>query len=256
MNSLLAHLDLHLPEMVAFVGSGGKTSIMSAVAADMIRQGARVVITNTTKVFEPVKKHKAAVVCSPDPRILLAEVRAALKTNALIIMGASKNSDQKLAGVSPEVVDDLFAEGDVDLVLLEADVSKGLPLKAPGPHESRIPEGADIVVPVVGLGGLNRPLAEGVVFRADQFGRLAGMNAGEPVTAGHVATVMFHRQGLLRYAPERARILPVLNQADLMDPDAAHSAAQIVYDAAPTGVDRVVWGSMIDPNYGFHAVGD
>ncbi|MBU2548833.1 MAG: putative selenium-dependent hydroxylase accessory protein YqeC, partial [Proteobacteria bacterium] len=149
------------------------------------------------------------------------------------------------------VVDDLFSDGDVDLIIVEADGSRGLPLKGPGTEEPAIPGLASIVVPVAGLGGLGRPLGKDTTFRPERFGRLAGLEPGQTVTPESLARVLFHEQGLCRNLPEKARLVAFLNQADLVSPEVARTAAEAAYDAGPDTLARVIWGSLNNPVAGF-----
>lgn len=51
--SLCQALDLSHPQTVALAGSGGKTTLMHALAAELTAAGQMVVITTTTKIFPP-----------------------------------------------------------------------------------------------------------------------------------------------------------------------------------------------------------
>lgn len=251
MKDLIEFLELHLPEMVAVVGSGGKTSFMFGLAGAMEHQGAKVITTTTTKIFVPNPDQSPAIVLSSELGVLLAKVQTALESHGHVTMALSQNADNKLIGLPPELIDHIYAEVDADLVLIEADGARGLPLKGPGPGEPVIPAEAGLVVPMVGLGGLGRPMGEDTVFRPERFAKLTGLTLGDPITAESIAAVMFHRHGLCRDVPERARIIPFLNQADLVDGATAETAARVVYEAAPPTVERVVWGSLQNPEAGF-----
>jgi len=253
MKDLIEFLDLHLPEMVAVVGSGGKTSFMFGLAGAIERQGAKVITTTTTKIFLPDPDQSDTIVLASDYGVLLAKLQAALVNHGHVTIAMSQNTDNKLIGLPSELVDHIYAEGDADLVLVEGDGARGLPLKGPGPGEPVIPAEASLVVPMVGLGGLGRPMGEDTVFRPERFAKLTGLALGDPITADSLAAVMFHRHGLCRDVPERARIIPFLNQADLVDAETAEAAARMVYEAAPPTVERVVWGSLRNPGDGFRA---
>jgi hypothetical protein len=70
----------------------------------------------------------------------------------------------KVAGLSPATVDQLWALGPADCLVVEADGSRGLPLKAFGPHEPQVPSVTTTIVLVVGLmlWGLRSPKATSI----------------------------------------------------------------------------------------------
>ncbi|MEW6266794.1 MAG: selenium cofactor biosynthesis protein YqeC [Thermodesulfobacteriota bacterium] len=245
MNRLFSALALTLPEMAILVGSGGKTSLMFTLAAEASRQGIRVLTTTTTKIFPPTPVQSPRLVLAAETADLEAELRRAFEESPLVTAADGLNQEGKLTGLPPEIVDRLFINKVADLIIVEADGAKHRPLKAPGPHEPVIPSFAGLVVPVIGLGGLGKKLDDETVFRAGIFARLSGLARGEPVTAETVARVVFHPEGLCRDAPRRARLIPFLNQADLLEAEAAKTAAAVVYGEAKGRADRVVWGSLL-----------
>jgi probable selenium-dependent hydroxylase accessory protein YqeC len=251
---LITAFDFHLPELVSLVGSGGKTTLMYALARAVLAKGGRVLTTTTTKIMSPSPEESPAVIVSADLHVLWAEVQAALKKQPHVTMGVSMLMDGKLAGVPPAMIDDLYAEKDVDLVVVEADGSKNLPLKAPGGNEPVIPFDSTVVVPVIGLSGLGRPLDNDTVFRPERFTRMAELEPGGIIEPVHVARVMFHKEGLCRDAPDLARIVPFLNQADLMAPEAVRAAAKEILRHSPDHVDRVIWGALRHPERGFEVL--
>ena len=100
---------------------------------------------------------------------------------------------QSIAGdfhFSPEVLRSAAEyRGEADYVLVEADGSRGLPLKAHAPHEPVIPPNSNPVICVVGAAGFYHP-ADQVCHRPEIFARLAGMKRSDPVTPCHAAQVI------------------------------------------------------------------
>lgn len=116
----------------------------------------------------------------------------------------------KLAGVHPSRVDELRAAWPV--VLVEADGSKGLPLKAPAPWEPVVPDRTDLVVGVVGLDALGWPMDERTVHRPELFAAVTGCPPGGPIGWDHLVALARHPEGLFKGAVGRRAIL--LNKAD------------------------------------------
>ena len=81
------------PELVAFVGGGGKTSLMFALAAAL---PGRVVMTTTTRIFAAQTKHAPAVVYEDD----LAPLGDALAAHGRCLVVGRVEGDKAL-GVDP-----------------------------------------------------------------------------------------------------------------------------------------------------------
>ncbi len=124
----------------------------------------------------------------------------------------SREGDEpgKLKGIDPSWVPAL--RQDFDLVLVEADGSRQLPIKAPGPHEPVIPAGTDLVVGVLGLDGLGRPMDGQTVHRPERFAAITGCAAGAPIGWEHLAALLRHPEGLWKGASAARALL--LNKAD------------------------------------------
>jgi molybdenum cofactor cytidylyltransferase len=98
-------------------------------------------------------------------------------------------------------------------ILIEADGSRQLPLKAPGPKEPVVPDWVDIVAVFAGLSGLNQPLTEEWVFREELFSKLANISLGEIISPQALAKVLGHPFGGLKSIPDKSRRIIVLNQS-------------------------------------------
>ncbi len=99
-------------------------------------------------------------------------------------------------------------------LLIEADGSRGLPLKAPAEHEPPIPEFVDTVIVTAGLRGLGKPITEKVVFRPEIFREIGGAAEQDTVTSAMLTRVLTHPEGGLKNIPSHARRIVLLNQAD------------------------------------------
>ncbi len=133
-------------ELVAIVGGGGKSSLMFALAERLPGRG---VMTTTTRIFS-AQLSSAAEFCT----LADADWRARLDAfeSALLIVGRVEG--ERATGVAPELPAELLAHPRVEWVVVEADGSRMLPVKAPGPHEPVIPNGTTLLVTVVGIDAL------------------------------------------------------------------------------------------------------
>ena len=95
-----------------------------------------------------------------------------------------------------------------DYVLVEADGSRGLPLKAPASHEPVIRSETDGVLGCIGLSAIGRPAGE-VLFRRE----LLGISPEEPVTEELAVKILSSEEGTKKYTAGRL-YRAVLNQCD------------------------------------------
>lgn len=175
---------LQIPRGVtAIIGSGGKTTLLYLLARELSRT-CRVIVTTSTHIQRPEELPYCEAVAAVSG---LTVVGTPCENGKL---AAPRQSFAALAALA-------------DYVLVEADGSRCLPLKAHAPHEPVFPENTAQVITVVGASGLNRPIAE-VVHRPERFTTLtgeAGIATPQAVAAALIA------EGLT------CRV--VINQADL-----------------------------------------
>lgn len=274
------------PRAIAFVGAGGKTTglfLLSRLASVGAGQGCtpRVIVTTTTMVFDPRENFPGPVLL--DPRLalwpsataseradILAGVAAALEAAAgkpLFVAsqkagnaGGTRVSGEpaKLKGIASGAACALAAL--CDLLLVEADGARMLPIKAPGPDEPVVPEIADIVIGVVGADSLGKPMDAATVHRPELFSAVTGCAPGEPVAPAHLAALARAPQGLFKNAPPGARKILALNKADLLGASrqeaegAARRLADVMAPLLPAGVELAVCSFAQDILYA-HAEG-
>jgi probable selenium-dependent hydroxylase accessory protein YqeC len=205
---------LALPErgLMAIVGSGGKTTAMYRLAAELTERGLRVACTTTTRIFPP-EPRQARLILVENNEELLAECRDAAGLHRAACLGWTMENG-KLMGLMPEFIHKLSDTDIFDWILVEADGARCLPLKAPAAHEPVVPSRSTHVLAVAGLTGVGAPLDERHVCRSACFADLSGHAFGAPVTPASVARVCAHPEGLFKSAPQGATRLLWLNQAD------------------------------------------
>jgi len=195
--------------VVAFVGAGGKTTAMFQLAREL----APALVATTTHLgawqVSLADRHFIWYAGAPMP-----EMESQLGAGVTLVTGPLEAD--RYRGLSPaqaETLRQLAGYHDLPL-LIEADGARQKPLKAPAAHEPPIPGFVDTVVVVAGLSGLNRPLTDETIHRAEIFGKLADRQMGKLVTAEMLAAVLAHPDGGLKNIPAGARRIVLLNQAD------------------------------------------
>lgn len=158
--------------ILAFVGSGGKTTLIKEMAQQFRRQGKSVFITTTTHMF-----------MEPDTLLTddAATIIAALQETGFAMAGIP--SEEKITALSPETYKAVCDHADV--VLVEADGSKRLPLKYPNAEEPVIPENADEIIVVCGLHAIGQQ-AKHVCHRLELVTSCLGLGDDTVITAAHI----------------------------------------------------------------------
>ena len=224
-------LGLGRSELVAFVGAGGKSSLLLGLGAELSVSGSRVVLTTTTKMGTD-QIPGWATVCRTD-----GAVSAALERGEPAFL-VGDIAGEKVTGVAPELVDRLFATATADYLLAEADGARGRPFKAPAPHEPVIPTATTLVDVVAGIDAIGLPIAD-VAHRPERVTDLTGRLPDDPVRPVDMARVLADPEGGRRGVPAGARVVVVLTK---VSPGLGADAAAAVADRleAEPNIDRVV----------------
>ena len=165
--------------VTALIGGGGKTTLMYTLAEELRRRGT-VIVTTSTHIQKP---EQCPVLTAAD------NVAAALaKHGAVCVAGETAEGKLCAPALSFEVLAAL-----ADFVLVEADGSRRLPLKAHAPHEPVIPPNARRTVYVVGADGFGHPIRQ-VCHRPERYAALCGAAEDNIVTPALEARVL-HAEG-------------------------------------------------------------
>ncbi|MBK8905019.1 MAG: putative selenium-dependent hydroxylase accessory protein YqeC [Anaerolineaceae bacterium] len=205
-------------ELVAFVGGGGKTSLLFALGAAL---PGRRVLTTTTRIFaaQMSRAEKVIFFTAEDAKNAEEKIGEALNEVSLCLVVGGVAGD-KAVGVPPELPGAWLARPDVDFVLVEADGSRMRPIKAPAAHEPVIPPTSTLVVPVVGIDALDGRFTE-VTHRPEIAAELLSVMSlrdrfayGERLSVNDVARLIVHPQGALKAVPGEARVIPFINKVE------------------------------------------
>ena len=209
------------PGVTAVIGSGGKTTLLRTLGAELAAEGHTVILCSTTKIF-PFDGIMNLI--SPEEQ----ELSEAVSRHRLICLGTLLPETGKLS--APEIPMVRLAQM-AEYVLVEADGSARKPLKAHGEWEPAIPPESNQTICVVGLSGLGRPVSE-VAHRPERFAPLAGISEEDAVTPEAAARVL-NAEGLAdRY---------LLNQAEGRRASAEKLSALLNRPAAAVSLKKGVY---------------
>ena len=162
--------------IIAVAGSGGKTSLIKELAQTYRAQGKSVFVTTTTHMFL-----EAETLCTDDAERIIAQLQETGYTMAGLQEGV------KLKALSPETYDAVCKAADV--VLVEADGSKGLPFKYPNDTEPVIPHNAHEILVVCGLHSIGQK-AKDCCHRLEQVKACLGIEDDTIITPSHAQTLV------------------------------------------------------------------
>jgi molybdenum cofactor cytidylyltransferase len=157
----------------------------------------------------------------------LDQIRHVLRESPHVLIVGATSGDGKAFGVAPEVVDELIALHEIDVVLVEADGSRMRSFKAPAEHEPVVPQSTTLLVPVVGIDVLGKTLNDENVHRATLVAQLAEIPLETSLTPEHIARLLAHPQGGLKNKPASARVISLINKVET---DAQNAAANQIAD--------------------------
>ncbi len=142
--------------VVAFTGAGGKTSWIYALVQELQEKGKRVLIVTTTKMYRP---RQWGIIDGN-----LSDIERGLSRQGIVVAG-KRFLAEKITYIGDELLGE--AKSLADVVLVEADGARRMPLKITGPEEPVIPPGTTAICAVVGLRALGQPLGQ-ACFRWNQ----------------------------------------------------------------------------------------
>lgn len=235
--SLLELLEARVG-VVCAVGAGGKKSLLKHLA---LTHTGRVAITATAATTYFQENLGFAVAVAPDVELPAAVARLGGTVNVAYACPDARPG--RRAGVSAATIERIHGEGGFAATFVKADGARMRRVKAPADDEPVIPGCCTTVLPILSALAIGEPLTLRVAHRIEHVERVAGLRAGETITATHVGRLLASPLGLLKGTAGR-RVVPVINMVD--DPareERAREAAVVALELCPD-FDRVVLVSL------------
>ena len=208
--NLSTALGINRGDSLAFVGAGGKTTAMFALARELEPP---VILTTTTHLGSwqaPLADEHLIIRSTKDVNSINVESR-----QVLLITGP-QGSDSRLAALNDDILLSLKAYCQQEMIplLIEADGAQQRSLKAPEKYEPVIPKWVDHVVVLAGLAGLGQPLRDEFVHRPKLFSKLTSLPLGSTIKVEHLIKMLGAKKGGLQGIPQDCKRSLFLNQAE------------------------------------------
>lgn len=187
------NIKLNAKNIISFVGGGGKTTLIYALGKELSSLGKKVIVTTTTNMVAPENN----VVLTGD----LNHIASLLSKENLVTVGtlcssrsydAESNNYKKITGLSKDLSSHLIDLCDV--LLVESDGSRRLPLKIPADHEPVIFEGSNLVIGVCGIDSVGKPINK-TCHRPERVADFLNVDEDHIITEKDIAKILFSDKG-------------------------------------------------------------
>lgn len=186
--SLTQLLELKTKDIISCVGSGGKTSLIYALANELRRE--KVLVTTTTKMFKPTYK-------DVDYLLHKDEIKGYVYSNGITYLYEGINDANK-AYCSEDTINSVI--NNFDFTIIESDGSKKKPLKAWQDGEPVLIKKTTKTVGIIPIQALGMEMKNENIHRFDLFENIFNLKKDRYVNATHLAKIIFHENGLFKDA--------------------------------------------------------
>jgi probable selenium-dependent hydroxylase accessory protein YqeC len=232
MDSMWEALRVRRGACIAFIGAGGKTTSILALAELAVTRGLTVAVTTTTKFWPPPGM---PLVLQVDEDDIVGAARLQLRDSSTVAVGSDLAGSGKVVGLEPHMVCRLVASKVADLVLCEADGAAGRPLKVHGEHEPVVPRCSTSVAVVGGMDAVDQVPGPEVIHRFERYLETVGVDSHRAVSPSACADILvLATETLERNAP----VAFILNKAD--EPDILRAARRVAAEIRARVADPTI----------------
>lgn len=186
--SLTQLLELKTKDIISCVGSGGKTSLIFALANELRRE--KVLVTTTTKMFKPTYK----VV---DYLLSKEQIKNFQYNKGITYLYDSVNNENKVY-CSEDTINSVI--DNFDFTIIESDGSKRKPLKAWQHGEPVIINRTTKTVGIIPIQAIGMEINDDNIHRFQLFQNSFNLKNDKYIDASHLTKIIFHENGLFKDA--------------------------------------------------------
>lgn len=193
-------LDISNTVVLSLIGGGGKTTTMFALGEELKNLNKKVLITTTTAIYNPDKGYDY---------YFLEDIGSFFKEGSITIFG-DRIENGKLLGTIPEKIDRIIECNIFDYILIEADGSKGKPIKGYSYYEPVIPEKTTLTIGIIGLDSLGEKV-EDIVHRPEIFTKVTNTNYSDVINEEIITKYVLSSKGI--FGGTKGKKTLILNKA-------------------------------------------
>jgi len=208
---------------ISIVGAGGKSSLFSLIAGELIKNNEKTILTTTAHMFlwqlSSFLK-KGILIDTDNEQVMENNIKQYfdnIRQEKIAILVCNRSvdiNDIKCSGPKIKYLDKWWEKKLARYILVEADGAKGKPIKAPDTHEPPVPKNTTDIIGVIGIESIGLTLSEESVFRSHIFSSLTGLNYGEKVNLESVVKLINHPKGLFKNAPTGSKKYLFINKVN------------------------------------------
>ena len=173
-------LDEKPKKVISFIGAGGKTTMIYQLAEELAKRNKRVIVTTSTHMKKPL----TGFVEWGNP--------VSVEKGQIITIGVSC-SDTRIKSFDLKAYHEFTEKADI--VLVEADGSRKMPLKVPASHEPVLVDDTDLVIGILGVNSVGKTIEE-IAQRPVDVANVLGKNIKDIVTMEDLVLIGESEKGL------------------------------------------------------------
>ncbi len=211
--SISRALQVHDRELICFYGGGGKTSLLFRLARELSSPGSKVLLTTTTRMSAP---QSIPCVFASGSAEAARKLQESFQHYDMVMLGHHRLSGNKISGIDPYLVEELYHQEEISYILVEADGAAHKPIKGYASYEPVLPPGATLNMPLLGVDAVGKRINTENVHRPALFARQAGAEGESIITVKHFARSLSWMEKVGRILSPSARFIPAVNKVDLL----------------------------------------
>lgn len=226
--------------IISIVGSGGKTTLLFFLAAEL-RRNYYVLVTTSAKILKPSVDQYDFLFTNVES---FTNSNLTNKNNITVISKSINEWNNKLIGIDDEDLEKLINYFDV--ILIEADGSNKLPLKGWKNHEPPVLKKSNKTIGVIPVSVLGRNIDNSFIYGYEEFKKLAG-NATH-VNEETIKNICISKNGIFKNSTGEKYLF--INQADTKyDVDKSVKLAKYLHENIENINFKIVIGSLQEEKF-------
>lgn len=190
--------------IISIVGSGGKTNLLFFLAAEL-KLHYSVLVTTSTKIYKPSIDKFDYLYVDIDGFI---NSNSTKKNKITVISKSINEENNKLIGIDDRDLEKLL--NSFDIILIEADGSRNLPLKGWKNHEPPVLKKTNKTIGIIPISVLGRKIDSNFIYGYEEFKKFTDNN--EYVNEEIIKNICISEKGLFKNSTKEKFLF--INQAD------------------------------------------